>query len=65
MKNREYNSMERKKEGRGREGGRERERFRVHFFEWRLQADGKRDARLKRSGSYFCETKVTRTPTRN
>lgn len=51
--------------GRKRERGREGERFRVHFFEWRLQADGKRDARLKRSGSYFCETKVTRTPTRN
>lgn len=51
--------------GRKRERRGEGERFRVHFFEWRLQADGKRDARLKRSGSYFCETKVTRTPTRN
>lgn len=39
--------------------------FRVYFFEWlvSVQADGKRDARLRRSGSYFCGSEVTRTPT--
>lgn len=39
--------------------------IRVYFLEWlvSVQADGKRDARLRRSGSYFCGSEVTRTPT--